>query len=33
MEAFWLAIAFLAGFGARLMKPPPFIEYLIVDLY
>ncbi|MEE4196762.1 MAG: cation:proton antiporter [Bacteroidales bacterium] len=29
MEALWLAIAFLTGFGARLIKLPPLIGYLI----
>jgi len=29
MEALWLAIAFLSGFGARLIKLPPLVGYLV----
>lgn len=29
MEPLWLAIAFLSGFGARLVKLPPLVGYLI----
>lgn len=29
MESLWLAIAFLLGFGARLVKLPPLVGYLI----